>query len=60
MKRHALGLRVLRWSGLAAGGGLLLQTGGCGIDPDLILQAVIQFATETAIFLTDNALAGLS
>ncbi len=52
--------RRSRWLGLssAAGFGLVFQQ-GCGIDPDLILQAAIQFLTETAIFFTDNAVRGL-
>lgn len=43
---------------LAACGGVLLQQ-GCAIDPDLILQAAVQFFTEAAIFFTDNALVSL-
>ena len=44
---------------VACCGGLVLQAGGCVIDPDLILQAGIQFLTELAIFATDNALVNL-
>ena len=52
--------RQQRWLSLASasGLGLVFQT-GCGIDPDLLLQAGIQFLTETAIFFTDNAVRGL-
>lgn len=42
----------------AVGAGWLFQQ-GCIIDPDLILQAAIQALTETAIFITDNAIVGL-
>jgi hypothetical protein len=51
-------LRRFRALAGAAAGGLLLQA-GCAIDPDLILQAVIQLLTEFAIFATDTALVGL-
>lgn len=42
----------LRW---LAVGGLLFQQGCIVIDPDLVLNAVIQFLTEFAIFFTDAA-----
>ena len=57
--RRALVKSMSRWALAVSGGAVLLQTSACGVDPDLILQAVIQFATETAIFFTDNAIAGL-
>lgn len=44
---------------LMLGGGLILQVGGCVVDPDLLLQAGVQFLTESAIFLTDSALVAL-
>ena len=52
--------RQRRWQALTsvAGLGICFQQ-GCGIDPDLLLQAGIQFLTETAIFFTDNAVRGL-
>lgn len=49
----------MRPLGLALGGGILLQTGGCSIDPDLLLQAFVQFFTEFAIFVTENAVIAL-
>jgi hypothetical protein len=49
----------VRRLGLAFGGGILLQTAGCNVDPDLLLQAAIQFFTEFAIFATENAAIGL-
>ncbi len=54
--------RRRRWArrlGLAIFGGVLLQTAGCNVDPDLLLQAAIQFFTEFAIFATENAVIGL-
>ncbi len=53
------GNRWMRPLGLAFGGGILLQTGGCNVDPDLLLQAFTQFFTEFAIFVTENAVIGL-
>lgn len=49
----------MRSLGLVFGGGILLQTGGCNIDPDLLLQAFTQFFTEFAIFVTENAVIAL-
>lgn len=49
----------LKAIGIACCGGVMLQATGCTIDPDLILQAGIQFLTELAIFATDNALVNL-
>lgn len=54
--------RRYRWAGrlgLVVGGGILLQSGGCSIDPDLLLQAFVQFFTEFAIFATENAVIAL-
>lgn len=42
----------LRW---VAAGGVLFQQGCVLVDPDLPLNAVIQFLTELAIFFTDAA-----
>lgn len=50
--------RWLRALYAVAGCGLVFQQ-GCAVDPDLLLQAGVQFATEFAIFLTDSALVGL-
>ncbi len=50
--------RVLRLVALAAPFGMLFQQ-GCAIDPDLFLQAAVQFFTEAAIFISDNALVSL-
>jgi hypothetical protein len=49
-----------RWANLIAlsAAASLFQT-GCTVDPDLILQAAVQFLTETAIFLTDSAVVSL-
>lgn len=57
-----LTLRKNRWVrplGLLLGGGVLLQAAGCAVDPDLLLQAGIQFFTEFAIFAAENAAIGL-
>jgi hypothetical protein len=54
MKTRA-GRKWMRTLLAAAGGGVLLQTTGCLVDPDLILQAAVQFFTEAAIFFTDAA-----
>lgn len=54
--------RRIQWAravGAVCGGGILLQTAGCAIDPDLLLQAFVQFVTELAIFAVDNAAVGL-
>ena len=57
MSKHRC--RWLKMIGLVCCGGLALQAGGCVVDPDLLLQAGIQFATEVAIWATDNALVNL-
>ena len=54
-KRMRKWIRALK---LSACGGLVFQQ-GCTVDPDLLLQAGLQFLTEFAIFVTDSALAGL-
>ncbi len=48
-----------KWSFLigAAGPVLLWQT-ACTIDPDIILNAVLQFASYTVIFGLDNLIVG--
>lgn len=51
--------RWLKMIGLACCGGLVFQAAGCGVDPDLLFQAGIQFFTEVAIWATDNALVNL-
>ncbi len=51
--------RWVRRLELAFGGGILLQSGGCDVDPDLLLQAFVQFFTEFAIFATENAVIAL-
>ncbi len=51
--------RWVRPLGLLMGGGFLLQAAGCAVDPDLLLQATIQFLTEFAIFAAENAAIGL-
>lgn len=43
---------------ILAAAGMLFQQ-GCAVDPDLLLQAGIQFFTEFAIFATDSALVSL-
>lgn len=57
MKRARL-YRWLRTAAAVAGGCIVFQT-GCALDPDLLLQASVQYLTEFAIFLTDNAVVGL-
>jgi hypothetical protein len=55
MARNAFLKRVAL---LLAAGAAVFQS-GCGIDPDLLLQAGTQIFTEFAIFFTDNAVVAL-
>ncbi|MFO0837009.1 MAG: hypothetical protein U1D55_00660 [Phycisphaerae bacterium] len=53
--------RQVRWARrlLPVALGAVLFQQGCALDPDLLLQAAVQFITEFAIFVTDNVIVGL-
>lgn len=53
------GRQLHRRARAIAAGMLMLQAGGCTIDPDLPFQAAFQFATETAIFFLDSWIVSL-
>jgi len=45
--------------GFGLAGPVVLLQGSVACDPDIALQAGLQFASEAVIFLLDNALVGL-
>jgi hypothetical protein len=50
--------RPLRMAWLATGV-MLLQAGGCVIDPDVFFRAALSVASDTSVFLLDNLVASL-